>query len=114
MAELTIQDRYDIIPEVDGNAKRTDPIIAHCKVLTPGEREDCMEYSTNEEGDVRVDIDRRKLFLNSVESIENCNVNGKTINNAREFMRTPGLSAYYDDICLQIIPHVNATVVSKN
>jgi hypothetical protein len=117
MAQLTIEDRYDIIPTVNGNDKDEAPMIFHCKVLNPNEREQCLKFEVekmSEDGRAPVTVDRRQMFLLSVQSIENCNVNGKDITTARQFLQQSGMSAYYDDVTLKMIPHLSAEVVSKN
>lgn len=117
MAELTIEDKYDIIPTVNGNDKDNAPMIFHCKVLSPSEREQCLKFDVErmtEDGRAPVTVDRRQMFLLSVQSIENCTVNGKEITTARQFLQQPGVSEYYDDVTIKMIPHLSAEVVSKN
>lgn len=104
--KLTIDDRYEVIPEWNGNRESDEPIKITCRYLTIPERARCIVKDVQVDGDkavVTVKYKDRDLFDLSVLKIENLEVNGRKITNAIEFHSVSGLGGLFDEIVGEII-----------
>ena len=100
---LTIEKEYEFIPEAYGNKEDSTPVVFRCRALTETQRDKCFETEFVD-GVSHFYTRQERLFRFAVVGIDNLDVNGKAITNAKEFMTdAPSLSQMFDEVVSEII-----------
>jgi hypothetical protein len=99
--KISFDKEFEIIPVFADNDKDDNPIVAKFRYLTSPEREECIkkDYIATEEGMQRVTkFDFTKIIQLSLLSLENCEVNGVKIINAKELLSCEGISGLSNEL----------------
>lgn len=106
--DFNLKENYVIIPEWGGNKEDANPMEIHCSYLDPGQLDECTTVGSD-----GVHLDRKKYFTLSVNKLVNCNINGKGIFTAKEFLKQKKLSGLYVEVTTKMIS-LNNEEPSKN
>ncbi len=99
--KISFDKEFEIIPVFGDNDKDDDPIVAKFRYLTSPEREECIkkDYIASDEGMQRVTkFDFNKIIQLSLLSLENCEVNGIKITNAKDLLSCEGISGLSNEL----------------
>lgn len=99
--EITLEKKYDFIPEWSGNAEDENPIVFKCSYLTNADYDSCMTIGSE------VKIDRIKIFKKSLDKIENMTVNGKAIYTPEDFLKLQGIGGLFTEVTTEMIGRNN-------
>lgn len=68
--KVDLSEKYEFIPEWNGNQEDPNPIVFHCRYLTTGERQKCI-VEKFVQGELVVEQDDMAIMRYAVEYIEN-------------------------------------------
>lgn len=115
--KIIIDDKYEFVPEWNGNREDENPIKFYCRYLTVPERARVIQKNIEVGGEsaaVLVNYKEKEIFDLSVIRIENLEVNGKKIATATDFhLSSSGLGGLFDE-CVQEFIQRNVRRELKN
>lgn len=114
--KVSFDDKYDFVPNWNGNKEDASPIIFHCRYLSTTERARCLEREVLVDGEktvVKVGYKDKELFTLSIESIENFEANGKKMLTAADVLASERLGTLFDE-CVNEFVARNARKDLKN